>query len=339
MNDFNALFRERGYGHIFYLAALSALMQCVIELSKIMFFKENTGFVEIDRCRGSDLKDPSKQKQFMTVLNIIKELKCQIPEAEAQHIKYVMLSSEDCYMLAVTHVKNKDYVILISPEMLEKEFTHCEWKAMIAHEMGHIIHHDVDDTFTNNYLLAMLSLRILFFNMIFLLNSIPELMERKPTQILELIVAIGVISVCIHKNLALSQYFIQKEIRADKKSVAITHDHEALITGLQKLEHYQNLYDACLQFFGVPPAPKPLENLTPHFMFVNEDRYQNTRQRLKTYVDFSLQMKKMFTGWFVVATHPQNEERFKKLNSYSYPKLIGKKVINAGSSVHRSLFS
>lgn len=57
-------------------------------------------------------------------------------------------------------------------------------------------------------------------------------------------------------------------------------------------------------------------------MFVNEDQYQNTRQRLKTYVDFYLQMEKMFrgwfTGWFAVATHPQNEERFKKLNSYSY---------------------
>ena len=320
MNDFNALFRERGYGHSLCLIALSALMQCFIELSKIMFFKENTGFVEIDRCRGSDIKDNSKQKQFMTVLNIIKELKRQIPEAEAQHIKYLMLSSDACYMLAVTHVENRDYVILISPEMLEKEITPREWKAMIAHEMGHIIHHDVDDTFYDNYFLAMLSLRILFFNMIFLLNSIPELMERKPTQILELVVAIGVISACVHKNLALSQYFIQKEIRADKKSVAITHDHEALITGIQKVEHYQNqnVHDACLQFFGVPPAPKPLGNSTYHFMFVNEDRYQNTRQRLKTYVDFSLQMKKMFTGWFAVATHPQNEERFKKLNSYSY---------------------
>lgn len=155
----------------------------------------------------------------MTILNIIKELKSQIQEAEAQHIKYLMFSSEDCLMLAVTHVKNKDYVILISSEMLEKEFAPCEWKAMIAHEMGHIIHHDVDDTFYDNYFLAMLSLRILFFNMIFLLNSIPELMERKPTQILELIVAIGVISACIHKNLALSQYFIQKEIRADKKAL------------------------------------------------------------------------------------------------------------------------
>jgi hypothetical protein len=178
MNDFNELFREQGYGHGLYLATLSALMQCFIELSKIMPFREKTDFVEIDRCRGSDIKDSSKQKQFMTILNIIKELKRQIPEAEAQHIKYLMLSSEDCLMLAVTHVKNKDYVILISSEMLEKEFAPCEWKAMIAHEMGHIIHHDVDDTFYDNYFLAMLSLRILFFKMIFLLNSIPELMER-----------------------------------------------------------------------------------------------------------------------------------------------------------------
>ena len=318
MNDFNALFREQGYGHGLYLATLSALMQCFIELSKIMLFKENTGFVEIDRCRGSDLKDSSKQKQFMTVLNIIKELKSQIQGAEAQHIKYLMLSSDACYMLAVTHVENRDYVILISPEMLEKEITPREWKAMIAHEMGHIIHHDVDDAFFNNYFLAMLSLRILFFNMIFLLNSIPELMERKPTQILELIIAIGVISACIHKNLALSQYFIQKEIRADKKSVEITHDHEALITGIRKIEHYQNqnIHDACLQFFGVPPAPKPLANSIYNFNFLNDDPYQNERQRLKTYVDFCLQMKKILTGWFVVATHPQDEERFKKLNSY-----------------------
>lgn len=40
MNDFNELFREQGYGHGLYLATLSALMQCFMELSKIMPFRE-----------------------------------------------------------------------------------------------------------------------------------------------------------------------------------------------------------------------------------------------------------------------------------------------------------
>lgn len=320
MNHFYELFREQGYIFALSTTVISSLMQWATDLSTISMLKKSPMLLEIDKHTHIQTDNNAIQIQLMCVFNIIKQLKQNLVQPEAKHIKYLVLDASSPSRVCVIPIENKDYAIVISLNLLEKQINSAEWKTIIAHEIGHILNHDVDDTFLFNQFLAMLSSKIICSTVIFLLKNIFELIYQKPAQIIELMLAIGMITALIHKNLELSQFFIQKEIKADKKSFSITHDNQSLISGLQKLEDYQtqDLQNFILQSCGIPKAPKPLTNSTVNFFLLDTDPHREARQFVKAYVNYYLQIQKMCNGWLVVASHPQNEDRANKLYSYSY---------------------
>lgn len=317
MPQISEFFCANGYFHILQAVCLVNFMNIITTQNSNLQNLQPEFLIEIDKFQAFKIPDASLNTRANQIFNIIKELKTKIHSPLAQHIKYLKISNSDKPTIQTTSVLDRDYVIEVSYGMINKDFNIQEIRAVIAHEIGHILHHDVNEIFVFNYYLAQLTPALILASLAYICNQLPAIFKGKSVESIESITGLLIVASLIYKNNNLSQFFIQKEFQADKKSIEMVGDPQALISAIKKLEKYQAEYILIenSRFFQIPPQ-KNLTDDRHNFVMFQQDPYSMEREFVKTFVKLQLKICELAKGWLLVASHPYSDERYQQIMRY-----------------------